>query len=158
MRTEEERPILFYLKDEQYGWLSNFWPSQVVGEDGIVYPTSEHYYQAHKTNDQRIRRWIADAPKPYLAMKAGRNLREKDGVPADWETYKVQVMANALHLKFKQNPGLARKLLSTGDALLGEDSPTDMFWGVKGKNQLGNLLAKVREELRVLNDKDGEPR
>jgi len=50
--------------------------------------------------------------------------------------------------KFEQNEDLKRKLLGTKDAMLYENSPTDMFWGKKGKNMLGHLLMRVRKEIR----------
>ena len=43
---------------------------------------------------------------------------------------------------------LKQKLIDTGDARLHEDSPSDMFWGVKGKDMLGKLLMEVRDKLR----------
>jgi predicted NAD-dependent protein-ADP-ribosyltransferase YbiA (DUF1768 family) len=43
---------------------------------------------------------------------------------------------------------LKEKLLATGDAILHEDSPTDVFWGKKGEDWLGKLLMKVRDEIR----------
>ena len=139
--------IYFYLKDEEHGWLSNFWPSPFIAEDGKTYPTVEHYYQSRKTTDLKVREWIRLAPKPYLAMKAGRNLRDKDGLPEDWDEYKDICMMNALRMKFSSNAELARKLMATGQAILGEDSPTDMYWGRRGKNVLGNLLMRLRNEL-----------
>jgi len=42
-------------------------------------------------------------------------------------------------------------LLWTGDALLIENSPTDLFWGgllPASKNMLGKLLMQVRSEAR----------
>ena len=57
-------------------------------------------------------------------------------------------MLTALRAKFKQNLKLKLKLLETGNAKLHEDSPSDMYWGVKGKDKLGKILMIVREELR----------
>lgn len=141
--------INFYLKDERFGYMSNFWPLRdpIKDEYGIEYWTTEAYYQAQKTSDGVIRKWISIASKPYLAMIIGRALREKDGLYPDWNDRKVNVMLEALRMKFKDNQ-LSIQLLSTGYRVIHEDSQTDMFWGKKGQDMLGKLLMKVREEIR----------
>ena len=137
--------ILFYSRDEKFGWLSNFHRSlQVV--DGVFYPTNEHYYQSMKTKDPDLKRWIMSAPTPFLAMKAGRSLREGKELVSNWEDIKVEVMLKGLRAKFS-NPKLRDMLLATGDSVLMENSQTDMFWGGRGKNMLGKLLMQVRSEI-----------
>lgn len=58
-----------------------------------------------------------------------------------------------LRLKFSQNGLLAAGLLHTGDAKLKYIAPWDELMGTgkdgKGKNRLGKLLMKVREELKT---------
>lgn len=132
------------------------------------YLSSEHFYQSMKiltpywnienlqgptimstefSKALSIHRWIANAPDPYYAFKAGRSLRKKDGfIQADFDKIKVDVMRHALKRKF-EDWGLRQKLLDTGDAILHEDSPTDMFWGKKGKDMLGKLLMELREQI-----------
>ena len=139
--------IYFYSNKEEYGWLSNFERSEEM-VDGIIYQTNEHYYQSEKAVSKDIKEWIINAPSPYLAMKAGRSLREKELYPG-WNDVKFYVMYVGLVAKFTQNPVLKEKLLNTGSANLHEDSPDDLIWGVKGEDRLGKLLMKVREELRV---------
>ena len=139
--------ILFYLRDEEYGWLSNFWRArEVVGH--VVYATNEHFYQAQKAKDSNDADWIRLAPKPFFAMKMGRSLREHEIRP-DWERIKFGVMKEGLWAKFSQNADLARKLLETRDASIHENSATDMVWGIKGEDMLGKLLMEVREELKI---------
>jgi len=155
--------INFYLKDDEYGWLSNFWRcNQTV--DGLIYPTNEHYYQSQKAAEVSEEMWIINAPLPYLAMCAGRSLREGKELREGWnvviyksfeeggdvnieKTLKVKVMLKGLRAKFK-NPELRKKLLATGDVSIHEDSPTDIFWGKKGNDILGRLLMQVRDEIR----------
>lgn len=139
--------ILFYLRKEEYGWLSNFERSN-QRIDGIVYPTNEHYYQSMKAADSRIRDWILSAPNPHCAMIAGRGLRTKEMVK-DWDLKKVTIMYIGLKAKFSQNAILRSKLIATGEATLHEDSPTDMFWGIKGEDKLGQLLRVVREKMKT---------
>jgi len=63
-------------------------------------------------------------------------------------------MAEALMCKFTQHPRIKFKLISTGTALLRENSPIDGYWGVgakgKGKNRLGEMLMVLRAQLFLL--------
>ncbi len=138
--------ILFYSKKKEYGWLSNFYKSKHI-IDGIEYPTNEHYYQSQKTDNVDFQRIIRIMLTPYMAMRAGRTL-PKELFRPDWDKIKVDVMLKGLRAKFTQNPDLKQKLLDTGNEELHEDSPTDMFWGVKGQDMLGKLLMQVRDEIR----------
>ena len=60
-------------------------------------------------------------------------------------------MEEALRKKFS-DPGLRKALLDTGDEYLEEGNTwRDEYWGVCngiGKNRLGKLLMKIRDELR----------
>jgi len=140
--------INFYLRDGKYGWLSNFHRAKQVCHE-IEYPTNEHFYQSRKAKDEKVAGWIASAPTPFLAMCAGRCLRRKE-LRDDWD--KEGIMHFGLIAKFEQNEDLKQKLLATGNAVIHEDSPTDMFWGKRGKDMLGKLLMMVRKEIR---DREG---
>ena len=142
----KRKEILFYSRGSDYGWLSNFERAEQA-VDGFIFKTNEHYYQSQKTNNSQIWLWIKNAPNPFLAMKAGRSLRKKEMIK-DWDNIKVVIMLRGLRAKFIQNPELLKKLLATDDATLHENSPTDMFWGIKGEDMLGKLLMKVRDELK----------
>lgn len=111
-----------------------------------TYPSNEHFYQAMKANKYDHHVWIAQSPHPYYAMKAGRLLRKAD-FRKDWDKQKLHYMKIGLRAKFS-DAHLRTRLLDTGDAVLHEDSPTDMFWGKKGEDWLGRLLMEVREEIR----------
>lgn len=151
MSEKQERfgdDIFFYLKDEDYGWMSNFYPSEFK-INGIKYKTVEHYYQSMKSSDPKIQEWIRNAPKPYLAMRAGRNLRDKDGFnKEEWENKKIEVMHTGIIAKFRQNLDLWEKLKATGDRKIHEASPSDKFWGFTGGDYLGKTLEMVRHETR----------
>lgn len=141
------KTINFYFRKKEYGWLSNFERAeQIVGT--IKYKTNEHYYQSQKASRAVDFFWINDASSPFLAMKAGRSLRKGKELIDNWDNLKVKIMYEGLKAKFSQNENLKKKLLDTGDAILHEDSPSDMFWGKKGKDMLGKLLMEVRDELR----------
>lgn len=148
-KFDPDLEIGFYLRREGYGFMSNFYRAmQEMG--GKIYKSNEHFYQSQKARDVYLRRWIADSPSAFHAMKAGRALR-KNEVVTDWNIKKIVVMYNGVRAKFMQNPELCKKLLETGNAHLFEDSPSDKFWGGKmqgSKNALGRILMQVREELR----------
>ena len=145
----ELKEINFYIREDEYGWLSNFWREEQI-VDGLHYPTNEHYYQSQKANyshNLQIHNWIKTAPNAYLAMCAGRSLRDGKEKREDWNVWRVNFMLKGLRAKFK-NPELRQKLLDTENAVLHEDSATDMFWGKLGQDMLGKLLMQVREELK----------
>jgi N-glycosidase YbiA len=142
--------IYFYSnREEPYGCFSNF-SSHGVHLDGVFWPTTEHYFQAQKflSEDDRVN--IRRAPSPKEAANRGRDrsrpLRE------DWEAVKDDVMHRAVHAKFAGHPELRALLLSTGDQEIVENTSHDYYWGCGkdggGKNMLGKILMKVREELR----------
>jgi ribA/ribD-fused uncharacterized protein len=148
--------IRFYIREEPYGFLSNFWRSEQVfcrelsSEDKkFTYKTNEHFYQSMKARYRSEQEWINSAPSAYMAMIAGRNLKA-DHIVRNWDMKKEEIMLHGLRMKF-WNEELRLMLLWTGDALLIESSPTDLFWGgllPASKNMLGKLLMQVRSEAR----------
>ncbi len=131
----------------EYRFLSNFYPAE-VGLGGRTWPTVEHAYQASKTNLEQQREMISLAKTPGEAKRLGRHVCLRYG----WEETKLNVMLHLLRGKF-DNPEMKKKLLSTGDAELIEGNTWgDRFWGVcngEGENNLGKLLMRVRDELRI---------
>lgn len=133
--------------DGKYAFLSNFYPSSVTDEDDITYPTVEHYFQAMKTLDKAQRFNMAIQSTPRKAKRLGR----KCNLRPDWESIKDSIMEDALRKKFS-DPILKKALLDTGDEYLEEGNTWgDQYWGVcngTGKNKLGKLLMKLREEFK----------
>lgn len=127
----------------EYAFLSNFWKEW----DG---KTVEHFFQACKTDDDEEQYFIIGAATPGEAKRLGR----KATLRPDWEEIKDNDMYVLVKDKFG-NPELKAKLLATGDAELVEGNTWgDTYWGVcrgVGQNKLGQILMRVREELR-----DGE--
>ena len=138
-----------YGFDGDYRFLSNFYPS-IVEYDGSYYPTVEHAYQAAKTLNPAQRREIQIAVSPAKAKMLGRHVH----IRHDWDEIKVRVMEQLLRKKFNGYHDLSRSLYETGDKYLEEtNSWGDTFWGVcngKGQNVLGNLLMKIRSDVRML--------
>lgn len=130
-----------------YDWLSNFYPAQVIYK-GVMYPTSEHAFQAQKTEDPKVRRFISKAPSPATAKSIGRTLTLREG----WEGMKNQVMYNVVWKKFSTNSALLDKLIKTeGKTLIEGNTWGDRYWGVdeygNGLNFLGQILMKIRSEI-----------
>ena len=63
-------------------------------------------------------------------------------------------MLDALRAKFTQHDRLRRLLVDTGHAELVEHTRNDHYWGDggdgSGRNRLGVLLMRLRDELRPL--------
>lgn len=133
----------------RYRFLSNFWYAEVA-YDGLIYPSTEHAYQAAKTPSEEARGRILLAPSCAVAKQMGRYVQLRE----DWEDIKVSVMLGLLRQKFQHEP-LRLWLRYTGSARLVEGNTWgDAFWGVtqngtgRGRNELGRLLMDVRAELR----------
>ena len=130
----------------EHRFLSNFYPCTITFMD-ITYPSVEHAFQASKTLDMNVVEEIAKAPTPGKAKKMGRKVKLR----FDWEDVKEVFMFLLLQKKFAI-PKLQRKLLATGDAELVEGNNWgDTYWGVckgVGKNRLGELLMRVRQEIK----------
>ena len=131
------------IADGRYRFLSNFYKAIMI-INSKEYATVEHYFQSMKHAGTKLEEKIRLASTPEKAKKLAWT-RE---LPPDWPEMKEGVMLRALRAKFSQHSKLADKLLATGNARLHEDSPTDMYWGVKGLDRSGKLLMIVRSELR----------
>jgi hypothetical protein len=119
--------------------------------DGLEYPSTEHAYQSAKFDDPTLKEKIRTAKTCGKAKFYGKILGQ---CRPDWELIKEIVMEVLLREKFK-DPVLKKKLLDTRDAYLEEGNDwDDNTWGCcptgnpKGKNLLGKLLMKIREELK----------
>jgi len=140
--------------ENEYAFLSNFYPSPMIGFDGIRYPTVEHAFQAQKSLDIIERSQIAAAPTPGKAKRLGRNVKLRP----NWNSIKEEVMYNYVFHKFHIHPELKEKLLATGEEYLEEGTTWhDNEWGncyceackdIQGQNKLGQILMRVRNELK----------
>lgn len=145
--------IWFYGTRDTYGAFSNFarYPITLRGK---VWPTTEHYFQAQKFAGTAYEGTILHAASPKIAARLGRS--REHPLRADWEVVKDGIMLDALRAKFTQHAELRELLLETGNALLVEHTANDRYWGDggdgSGKNMLGALLMRVRQELRGAND------
>ena len=150
-----ENEVRFYRANEKpFGVFSNLYRRSVVFE-GEVFATCEHAYQAGKARKPAVRRWLMDAPSPALLAMAAHGLYYWDIAPG-WSAGKFDRMRAVLRAKFTQHEDLGRVLLSTGEARLVEvgtvDNDVNRLWGEVngvGQNMLGEMLMKLRGELRA---------
>lgn len=137
-----------YSSNPEYFCFSNFFRAPIM-INGKLYPSTEHYYQAMKSNHDWVQEYIRNLKTPREAADTGRMIK---CCRKDWETYKIKIMYIALKAKFTQYEKLKEILLNTGNATLIEASPYDAIWGEgrdgKGLNYLGRLLMKLRKELK----------
>lgn len=130
----------------EFSWLSNFY-SVPIEYKGLRFHSVEAAFQAQKTLNPIEKIKFSNILSPSEAKKLGRKVTLRP----DWEQIKDQIMYDLLKEKFK-HPTLKRWLIETGDEELIEgNSWHDTYWGVyegTGKNTLGKLLMKLREELK----------
>ena len=145
--------------DFRGGMLSS-WHKLPFEVNGITYQTMEHWFQSQKfPEDPALQNQIRQASTPNLAKKLGQ---QPDKIRSDWFTVREDggsvredVMYEGLLAKFSQHPKLLKKLKSTGERLIRENSKGwgDEFWGIgssgMGANKMGLLLMKVRDELEL---------
>eukprot|EP01119_Soliformovum_irregulare_P003725 TRINITY_DN1476_c0_g1_i1.p1 TRINITY_DN1476_c0_g1~~TRINITY_DN1476_c0_g1_i1.p1 ORF type:complete len:463 (-),score=37.82 TRINITY_DN1476_c0_g1_i1:53-1441(-) len=143
-----QKRIEFYNANEPYYEFTNFFDAP-FSLDGKRWPTSEHYFQAHKfliLYDQDVIRSCSTPRDAFSKARSMDHLKRPD-----WESVKDEVMHRAVMAKFSQNAVLEKLLLSTGDAYLVEHTANDRYWGDggdgSGKNKLGYTLMAIRNEL-----------
>lgn len=132
------RTVSFYKAWDKWGSLSNFSPHPIEmplqgGAPGAtrVWPSVEHFYQAHKfagdhhADTPAVVEAIAAAPSPEEAARIGRRTERTrpELVRRDWPTAKLAVMRAALHAKFAAHAGPRAMLLSTAGVAAAAEAP-----------------------------------
>jgi ribA/ribD-fused uncharacterized protein len=143
-------PIKFYKIKEPFGFCSNFYRARHFIY-GRWWATTEHSYQAQKTNVPSEYDAIHQAQKPREARDLGQKVHMRE----NWDMIKDIVMYECVLAKFVQNHDIRELLLaSPDDQMLIEDtaSTNDCYWGCgadgTGRNELGKILVRVRKVLR----------
>jgi len=131
--------------------------------DGIHFNCAEQYMMYGKAKlfeDENVKGAILAAEHPRDQKKLGRAVTPFD---ADiWNQNADQIVYDASFAKFTQNPHLKEQLLATQGSTMVEASPFDRIWGIglsaknpkaqnratwRGRNRLGEILTKVREDI-----------
>lgn len=128
-----------------FAYRSNMY-SCPVSFQGILYNNSEAAFQAQKCILQQDKEKFA-----FLSGPDAKRLGKTIPLIEDWEDIKLDIMYNVVKEKFIQNPSLKQLLISSTDDIAEENTWGDTFWGTcngYGKNHLGKILMKVRDELK----------
>jgi len=143
---------MIYKFADKYYFLSNFFVDEIKYK-GKSYQSLEHAYQSQKTTSDSEHDWIKNAPTPEKAKYFGKKIK----IRKDWDDVKLDIMLNLIRIKFEK-PELKKLLLETGNEELVEGNYWhDNTWGnctcvncktIEGKNHLGKILMKVRQEIR----------
>lgn len=150
----------FYESDSPF---SNWYPQPFV-HLGMQYNCSEQYMMYKKArlfNDIDVGEMIMEQSDPRKQKFLGRQVRGYDD--AVWMANCQEIMVPGLVSKFTQDSYSLQCLLDTGDTTIVEASPYDNIWGIglakndpraidptrwKGRNLLGIVLMKARDEIR----------
>jgi len=139
------------------------WYPAAFTVDGVEYKTAEHWMMAQKAflfDDIACFDKIVQCKSPAEAKEIGGVVAGFDEQVWCEKRFELVKLGN-IH-KFNQHPAFAQYLLSTGDELIAEASPTDNIWGTGlaetheeahniyrwGLNLLGFALMEVRDFLR----------
>jgi ribA/ribD-fused uncharacterized protein len=145
------------------GPLSNFFPSVFTSDYAnrdITYVCTEQFYQYHKAvyfEDENMASKILESSSPFMHKYLGGKVSNYSS--SKWDIIKEDIMLVGLRCKYTQNEFLRGFLVSIQATKIVE-AREDNEWGIgitvadalvgtrwKGKNLLGNLLMKVRQEL-----------
>lgn len=141
------------------------WQRSEFEIDGRNFVTAEQammYFKAILFSDGEAAELIMEDVDPGRQKALGRHVKNFSNTV--WNENKYEIVYQVNPRKFSQNKGLRRKLFQTGDRKLVEASPVDIIWGIgleasvadvtpeadwPGQNLLGEILTRVRDELRV---------
>ena len=144
--------------------LSNFYPVSCIVDD-VKFNCVEQYFQYKKAMifgayDTATK--ILDTTSPTIQKSLGRKTIPNFNGEI-WNSECINIMQKGLYAKFSQNLELKQFLVDTGDKILVEAAPRDLFWGAgmgktnekigdpqkwRGQNRLGFELMKTRKLLR----------
>ena len=135
----------------EYKFLCNFYEGRPFEYKGMKFTNSESAFHSQKC---LARSKEFEGLRPKESKQLGRQVPLRP----DWNDVRVQIMYDVCYAKFSQDKNLKRRLLATGDEYLQEGNfHGDFYWGRiynkekgewVGKNNLGKVLMKLREDLR----------
>ncbi|KAG6846577.1 hypothetical protein H0H93_013113, partial [Arthromyces matolae] len=146
--TTPTPPPIYFNQSTPYSGFLNHSP-YTVSYERTTYPTATHLIEAMKfLPETEENKGVAEMIRREVGSRSG------EGEEESGEEY-LDMMEQIMYYKFHQHSDLSDLLLSTGNAQLIYNDPSDSFWGVggangvPGQNELGNLLERVRERVRV---------
>ena len=154
--------IYFWSPRGEYGYLSQWYPSEFYDYEGIKYNCAEQYIMYQKAiafKDFETAEKIIKETSPKIIQALGRAVKNFD--QAIWDQCKFNIVNSGNFFKFTHNIDLKKKLLATGDTQLVEASPFDRVWGIginaataelgakwRGENLLGKAIMEARDLIR----------
>ena len=154
--------ICFYNPEEEYGYLSNWYPSKFQ-YGSVLYSSMEQYMMHQKAvlfRDPETAGHILETSRPDTIKALGREVKHYE--ESIWNGFRQIIVYRGLMEKFGQNAELRKYLLFTENAILAECAVQDRIWGIglsmqdesrldlkkwRGQNLLGFTLMQVRMEL-----------
>ena len=113
-----------------------------------TFPTSEAAFNAFKDpNNSKYIQKLVEAKSPFIAKEHSKtcNLR------TDWFQNREQFMLDVIRAKVQQHDDFKTNLINSGLKPIIHFTQNDKFWGNgpedNGKNVLGSILMKVRNEI-----------
>ncbi|SDB02942.1 conserved hypothetical protein, ribA/ribD-fused [Butyrivibrio sp. INlla16] len=124
--------VCFFLaeKTSEYCQLSQWYKGKTIYINGRKYSSAEQYMMSEKAllfNDFDTYSKIMSEEDPAICKKLGREISNFD--EAVWRSCNREIIFNGNIGKFLSDKDFADVLLSTGDAVLIEASPTDDIYG-----------------------------
>jgi ribA/ribD-fused uncharacterized protein len=117
----------------------------------VISDNIEILFQAAKVDSWHDLAFIIQCKTPGQAKRNGRRIKLRE----DWEENKDKIMEDLVRQKFTRLPIFRQKLLSIPDDMYIVEMNywNDTYWGVnkrtfEGENRLGEILMKIRSELR----------
>ena len=146
-----------------FSLLSNFNPSTAFVVDGTRYSSGEAWYQASKA--AHFKDW--ESHSKILALRSPKKIKDlglniKGYKDDEWEKVCISVMLRGVREKMTQNREARELLISTQNAIIGESSFFDSYWGTgidihdaaatdskywQGRNEMGKCSMKVRDDI-----------
>lgn len=151
--------VTFSKTKEAFGGFSNMSMEYPLEVNGVVFPSSEHFYQCMKYVDYpEVQREILGEKNPLL-MK-NKQKKHRGLIRKDWEDLKEIIMEVTVHLKLVTHwVKFGNLLVESGIKEIVEISKKDSFWGMVpqvtkpsvlvGENKLGMILSRFRELIRT---------
>ena len=162
---QEKQERLYFSNSKDNKWLSTYNTAEPFKYNDLEYPSIEHAFNAQKLDNDdpmseeyrmALSTNVTDVITPSAAKKFGgkNSFKEnKYNLRDDWDNIKLKIMEEIIREYYLSNIEYIDKLLKTNNKLLvyKEDKIND-YWGVnkknEGRNNLGNILMKLREEFR----------
>lgn len=151
--------VAFSKTKEAFGGFSNMSMEYPLEVNGVVFPSSEHFYQCMKYVDHpEVQREILGERNPLL-MK-NKQKKHRGLIRKDWEELKEIIMEVTIHLKLVTHwVKFGNLLVDSGIKEIVEISKKDSFWGMipqvsnpsvlVGENKLGMILSRFRDLIRT---------